>query len=184
MSNKKSPMPNTYIYLTLLVSFVVFSLISYLHDPFLHTIIGTYVNHWQFDSYTTSIGTGSTNFLVTSSDVANTPTFNYWLFYMFPSMTVFILAFVLVFYNPNRLIIVGGLIAMALNFSSLLPNIPGSDAQKAVDVLISRGWSEPSAYGVALLITIIMFLIAGLYLYIAIENNPKDAKARAENIFH
>jgi hypothetical protein len=99
-------------------------------------------------------------------------------------MTVFILAFVLVFYNPNRLIIVGGLIAMALNFSSLLPNIPGSDAQKAVDVLISRGWSEPSAYGVALLITIIMFLIAGLYLYIAIENNPKDAKARAENIFH
>lgn len=180
---RKRESSNQYIYLTILVFFIAIGFATLLHDPILHSIIG-YLNGWQLDSYSVSLGTGSTDTIVSSAQLASTPTFNYWLFYMFPPMAIFILSFVIVFFNPNRLIIVAGIIFMSLNFSSLFPNLVGSDAYKAVQVLTSRGWSEPSAYLVHYLILIVMFIIWGLYLYIGIENSPKDAKARAKNIVH
>ena len=179
---KKKESSNQYIYLTILVTMIIFGAGSLLHDPILHSIIG-YLNGWQFDSYSVSLGIGNTDVLVSPTQLANTSTFNYWLFYMFPPMTIFILSFILVFFNPNRLIIVAGIIFMSLNFSSLLPNLVGSDSYKATQVLISRGWSEQSAYAVHYIILIVMLLIWALYFYIGTENNPKDAKARAINIW-
>lgn len=167
----------------ILIVFIGFGTFTYIHDPILHSIIGVGLNGWQFDTYSVSLGTGSTDALATPQQLASTPTFNYWLFYMFPSLFIFILSFMIITFNPNRLIIVGGLIFMSLNFSSLLPNLPGSDAYNAVQVLISRGWSEPSAYIFHYIILMIMFIIWGLYLYIGIENSPKDARSRVQNIY-
>lgn len=179
--NKKET-SNDYIYLTILTVMTVFGIGTILHDPLLHSIIAL-LNGWHLNSYTISLGTGSTDAFATPLQLANTPTFNYWLFYMFPSLFIFILSFMIILFNPNRLIIVAGLIFMSLNFSSLLPGLPGSDAYNAIQFLISRGWSEPHAFALHYIILIVMFIIWSLYLYIVIENSPRDIRSRTQNIW-
>lgn len=173
---------NQVIYISILVTFITLFFGTLIHDPLLHWVI-IKLNGWQFASYSASVGIGSTDALVSSSQVANTSTFNYWLFFMFPSVFIFIFSFLVVVFRPNRLFIISGHILILLNFSSLLPTVPGSDAYKAIQFLVSRGWSEPSAYAIHYMILAVMFIIYGLYFYIGTENNPEDVKLRVQNIY-
>jgi len=167
-----------YLYLSILTGFIVIGLGTLIHDPYLHSFIAI-INGWPVTDYTSGLATGSTDILASIN--ASTPSL--WIYFMFPSMSIYIISFTLLLYNPNRLIIIVGLLLLMLNFASLLPNIPGSDAYNAVQLLISRGWSEVSAYTLHYIITFIIILILLLFLYIGIENNPKDARSRSSNIF-
>lgn len=172
---------NQFIYLSILVMFIVLSFGTLIHDPFLHWLI-IKLNGWQFASYSTSIGIGSTDALVSPSQIANTPTFNYWLFFMFPSIFIFIFSFLVIVLKPDRFFIITGHILILLNFSSLLPSVTGSDAHKAIQFLVSRGLSEPTAYVIQYAVLLSMLIIYGLYFYIGTENNQKDAQSRIRNI--
>lgn len=179
---KPEKISNKYIYLTILTVFIVMGTATFLHDPILHTLVA-WANGWQFSSYSASIGIGSTDALVSKAQIAQTPTFNYWLFFMFPSVFIFVFSFIVIVFHPDRLFMVAGNILIMLNFSSLLPTVQGSDAYKAIQFLITRGYPEPTAYFIHYVILIIMFIVYALYLYIVIENNPKDAGIRMRNIW-
>lgn len=173
---------NEYIYLSILIVFITFFIGTLLHDPLLHWIL-IKLNGWEFASYSAAIGMGSTDALVSSTQIAKTSTFGYWLFFMFPSIFIFLFSFAVILFKPDRLFIIGGNILILLNYASLLPGLNGSDANNAIKFLVTRGYSEASAYFIHYIILIVMILIYALYNYIGTENNPKDAKSRGLNIW-
>lgn len=172
---------NDYIYLTILATFIVLSLGTFVHDPILHSAVALY-NGWQIGDYNTGLMVGQTSAIASAFQAAHTTTFNFWLFFMFPAMFIFVATLIAVIIKPDRLVIVSGRILLALNLASLNPSIPGSDAYNAIQFLTTRGWTEFSAYAAHFLLLGIMVIIWGLFEYIGTENNPEDARKRAANI--
>jgi len=174
---------NDYIYLTIMTIFVVLFLGTFFHDPLLHSLIAR-INGWEISDYTSSLMTGQTTAIATVSQVTHASTFSFWLYYMFPALFIYIITLLVVIIKPERLIISGGFILLSTNLASLNPQIPGSDSFNAVQLLVTRGWSEAGAYALHFIMLGIAIVILGLYIYIGTENNPEDAKGRVKNIIH
>lgn len=170
---------NDYILYTVLSVFGFIALGTFYHDPILHGIIA-YWNGWGIEGFETGLMTGSTTVLAS----IKASTSSVWLYFMFPSIAIFITVLIATWLKPDRIIMVAGIILMSMNLPSLKPDLQGSDAYNAVQYLITKGWSELGANALHYILFIAILIIWGLYLYITVENNPKDAKARMENIVH
>ncbi|CAG0948591.1 MAG: hypothetical protein OIN86_12935 [Candidatus Methanoperedens sp.] len=173
---------NNFIYMVILITFIALTLGTFVHDPLLHGFIAK-LNGWQIGDYETGLMTGSTDAIISFSEASKATTLSYWLFYMFPSIFIFFGVIILTLINPNRLILVAGIVMTFLNLSSLNPSIQGSDAFNSVQMLMTRGWTESSAYGLHYGIWGLFWILWVLYIYISIENNSKDTKNRIRNIY-
>lgn len=174
---KQKPMSNDYIYLTILAVFVFLALGTFVHDPILHGIVA-YAFHWQISDYQNGLMVGSTSAIAS----VKAPVFQYWLFFMLPALFIFVAVIAATIIRTDRLVFVAGIILMMLNLPSLNPEINGSDAYNAVQLLISRGWSTTGAYAAHYLLFFVIVSLFALYLYIAVENSSKDARKRLVNI--
>lgn len=177
MSKKKES--NDYIYWTVIIVFFGLALGTFLHDPVLHSVAAT-INGWSIDSYESGWMTGSTSVIAP----ANASWQSLWFYFMFPSLAIFILTIVITLIRMEKSVMVGGIILMSLNLPSLNPTIPGSDAYNAVGMLVKSGFAEGYANMLHYLLFFLILVVWGLYLYIVIENNPKDSRKRVENIYH
>lgn len=173
---------NTTIYLTILIVFIAFFIGTLLHDPLLHWMLIKF-NGWEFASYSASIGTGSTDALVSQIQITKTSTFDYWLYFMFPSLFIFMVSFAVALFRPDKLLLIMFDVLMLLNYASILPGINGSDANNAIKFLVTRGYNESTAYFMHYIILIVMIVIYALYRYVGTEDNPKDAMYRGFNIW-
>lgn len=170
---------NDYIYFSVLAVFAVIGIGTFFHDPILHGIIA-YWNGWQIESFETGLMTGSTTVLAS----LKASTWSIWLYFMFPSIAIFIIVIIATWFKPDRIIMVAGIILMSMNLPSLKPDLQGSDAYNAVQYLVAKGWSELGANVLHYILFILILIIWGLYLYITVEDSRKDAKARMNNIVH
>src|SRR5659263_183036 len=136
---------NNFIYMVLLITFIALTLGTFVHDPLLHGFIAK-LNGWEIGNYETCLMTGSTDAIIGFSEASRATTLQYWLFFAFPSIFIFIGTFIITLINPNRLILTGGIVLTFLNLSSLNPSIVGSDLYNANQMLITRGWVESQAY--------------------------------------
>lgn len=166
-------------YLTILIVFSTLSIGTFFHDPLLHGIIA-YWNGWEIETFETGLITGSTTVLASTK----ASTWSVWLYFMFPSIAIFITVIIATWLKPDRLLMVAGIILMSMNIPSLKPDLVGSDAYNAVQYLIFKGWSETGANVLHYILFIAILILWGLYLYISVENNSKDVKARMKNIIH
>lgn len=170
---------NDYIYLTIVMTYLTLAIGTFWHDPILHSLIAIF-NGWELDGYKSGLMIGSTSAIANAAS----STFSYWIFYMFPALVIFLLIIIVTIIRQDRILMVGGIILFSLNIPSLNPEITGSDAYNAVQLLVSRGWSEFSATTLHYIIFLLMLAVWGIYLYIVTENNPKDAMGRMKNIIH
>jgi len=180
MSKKKES--NDMIYWAVIVVLLGMSVSTFFHDPILHGAAAL-INGWSIDSYDSGgiFGmTGSTSVIAP----ATAGWFSLWFYFMFPSLTIFILTMIIAIIKPEKLIMIFGIITISLNLPSLNPTIPGSDAYNAVGMLIKSGFSDGYANLLHYLLFFLILVVWGLYLYIVIENNPNDSRRRIENIYH
>lgn len=164
-------------YTIIILVFFIMILGTRMHDPVLHGAIA-WLNGWGISDYSSGLTTGQT----TATVAATASALALWEFYMFPGLFIFVTTIVATIYRPEREILIMGIILMAMNISSFDPAITGSDAYNAVQVLISTGTGDGLAYSAhyALLITIV--ILWAMYLYVAIETNPKDARTRIRGL--
>ena len=165
---------NMLFWLFVALTFMALSFGTRLHDPVLHGA-WAWASGWQVSDWEAGLTTGSTSAILGAKGVS---TWRIWGFYMFPSIAIFVGAFIINIIKPNRFIRVIGLVVMALNLASFDPGNIGSDAQKATALLTERGWSEMQAYGLHYIIAITFITLYTLYLYIVIENSNRDASNR------
>ncbi len=170
---------NDYIFLTVITVYTMLAIGTFFHDPILHQIPAVLFG-WELGGYQNGIMIGSTTAIAN----AGASPLSLWIFYMFPAIAVFFTVVIVTILRQDRLVFVGGIILISLNIASLNPEIKGSDACNAAQMLITNGWSELWAYLLHFVIFILFLLLWGLYLYVVIESNPKDAVARARNIIH
>lgn len=152
-----------------------------LHEIF--TALIAWINGWESQTATALI-TGWTTATIITSDAEQTSTLAVWSFFMVPSLLIFLITTAVIIIKPEKIVLIVGVIFQFLNLASIEPGITGSDANSAVQFLISRGWTSTSAYGLHYIIFAMGALIFVISLFISIENNPKDAKTRIKNIFH
>lgn len=168
-----------FIYVILTVFFVLGSA-TFIHDPILHSVAATIVG-FSVEGYTTGLMVGSTDVIAP----INAAWWKYELFFMFPAIIIFVLIAIITIARPEKLIMVGGIIVGALNLPSLNPAITGSDAFNAANMMAKQGvMSEGFAMILHYLLFFVVLLVWGLFLYVAIESNSKDSRARIENIYH
>ena len=173
---------NDPIYWTVIIVLFGLSLSTLIHDPILHGIAAL-INGWSIDSFDSGgvFGmTGSTSVIAPSTASWQ----SLWFYFMFPSLAIFILTAVIVFIKPEKSVMIFGIISMSLNLPSMNPTITGSDAFNAVGMLVTKGFSEGYANMAHYLLFFLILILWGLYLYVVIENNPKDSRKRVENIYH
>ena len=163
--------------LIMLLTFLSFATLTFLHDPILHALPALAFG-WNVDSWVTGIMTGSTTVSATS-DVTS---IELWIFYMLPSLTLTTLSLFSVIIYPIRIVIIPALILFMLNIPSLNPFITGSDASMAVEVLIESGISTAGATLTHIIIFLLFIAIFAFFLYITIEDEPKDAERRTRSI--
>ncbi len=163
--------------LSVVLVFLALVIGTQIHDPLLHSII-IWINNWQLGDWQSGILTGSTEALISISSMNDIPTMNLWIFYMFPAITIFTLIYLLTMRSTSRFVLIAGTVIMALNIASFSPSITGSDANSALNLLILRGWSNLSAYLLMYGMFLFALILYGIYIYIAIENNPSDARKR------
>ncbi len=174
---------NEYFSYYIIIILLVLSIGTALHDPFLHGLMA-YLNGWSVESYSSSLFTGRTS-VITPRDAS---TGSLWLFYMMPPMTLIALIFIVTYIAlmssifEDRLMLVIGTVLIGINITSLYPGVTGSDSDNALRVLIDRGTPEITAVLIQYFIFIMFFLLWCYYIYIAIENNPKDAKKRLHSL--
>lgn len=174
---------NEYFSYYIIIMLLTLSIGTALHDPFLHGLMA-YLNGWSIESYSTSLFTGHTS----SMAPKDASTFSIWLFFMFPSMFIITSTFIITYMAlmsstfEDRLVLTAGVVLVALNMPSLFPGVIGSDSDNAFRILIERGTPEIAAILIQYSIFIIFFLLWCYYIYVAIENNPKDAKKRLHSL--
>lgn len=170
-------------YYILIILLLTLSIGTFLHDPLLHGLMAR-LNWWSVDSYSSNLFTGQTSTLVPKS----ASTESIWLFFMMPSIVIIISIFIVTYIAlisstfDDRFILLIGVILIGLNITSLYPGVTGSDSDNALKVLIDRGIPEITAYLIHYAIFLVFFVLWSLYLFIAIENNPKDAKKRLHSL--
>ncbi len=170
-------------YYIIIIMLITLGAGTFLHDPILHGLMA-YMNGWSVESYSSNLFTGQTTSLAPSNATTN----SIWLFYMFPSMAIIILTFIVTYIAlmsstmDDRFILIIGTILIGLNITSLYPAVEGSDSDNALKILIDRGTPEPIAVLFQYTIFIIFFILWCYYIYIAIENNSGDAKKRMKGV--
>lgn len=182
MAKSKLETNNTYVLLTILLSFFTLAIGTRIHDPILHSIVAI-LNGWSITEWESGLMIGSTTAMISAATATNTSTTMFWLYFMFPPIFIYVVSFLINVFFPNRLIRVSGFILMALNLASVNPEIKGSDAYNAAVFLTTRGWSETTAFGIQYLIMFGFIVLYGLYLYISVEDNDKDARNRMKNLW-
>lgn len=168
---------NDYIYFTILIIFVTIAIGTFWHDPILHGIVAL-LNGWEIETFETGLMTGSTTVLASTK----ASIWSVWLYFMFPPIAIFVAVIIATWFKPDRLIMVAGIILMSMNLPSLKPDLQGSDAYNAIQYLVIKGWSELGANALHYILFITVLILWGLYLYVTVENNSRDAKARMKNI--
>lgn len=151
------------------------------HDPVLHSVI-IYINGWELGAWQAGLLTGSTEALISVSSMESIPTLNLFVFYMFPATFIFALVYLLTIKSTSRFVLIVCIILLGLNIASFSPSIIGSDANSVLELLILRGMPVVTAYTLTYGIFILALLLWAFYIYIAIENNPKDARRRLNYI--
>lgn len=150
---------------------------THLHDPILHGAI-IYMNGWQLGSVQTGLLTGSTEAIISVASMNDIPTLSLFIFFMAPAIFIFLLVYILTIKSTSRFILIIGIILLGLNIASFSPSITGSDASKALELLILRGMSTIEAYTLMYAIFILALFLWGIYIFIATENDYKDARKR------
>lgn len=174
---------NEYFSYYIIIVLLTLSIGTALHDPFLHGLMA-YLNGWSVESYSSNLFTGHTSSIAPK----DASTLSIWLFFMFPSMFIIIATFVVTYMAlmsstfEDRLVLTAGVVLVALNMPSLFPGVAGSDSDNALRILVERGTPEITAILIQYSIFIIFFILWCYYIYVAIENNPKDAKRRMKGI--
>lgn len=170
-------------YYVIVIMLLSLALGTALHDPFLHGIVA-HINGWTVESYSSNLFTGQTSTMAP----VNAPTNQVWVFYMFPAMFIIVAIFIVTYLAlmtstmDDKFILVIGIVLVALNIPSLYPGITGSDSESAMRILIDRGMPDFSAVIIHYTIFLIFFVLWSMYLFIAVENNPKDAKKRLNSL--
>lgn len=170
-------------YYILIILLLTLSIGTALHDPLLHGLMAK-INGWSVDSYSSNLFTGQTSAMVPRSATTE----SIWLFFMAPSIIIIISIFIVTYIAlisstfDDRFILLIGIILIGLNIPSLYPGITGSDSDSALKILIDRGTPEITAYLIHYTIFLVFFVLWSLYLFIAVENNAKDAKKRFKSI--
>ncbi len=152
------------------------------HDPILHSVI-IWINGWQLGEFNSGILTGSTEALIGVSSMNEISTISLLIFYMFPAVFIFLLVYILTIKSTSRFVLITGTILLGLNIASFSPSISGSDANSSLELLILREVPPISAYIFMYGIFIFALIVWAAYIYVAIENNPKDAKRRLNYVF-
>lgn len=147
------------------------------HDPVLHSVI-IYINGWELGAWQSGLLTGSTEALISVSSMESIPTLNLFVFYMFPATFIFLLVYLLTIKSTSRFALIAGVILLGLNIASFSPSISGSDANSALELLILRGMPTITAYTLMYGLFFIALVLWAFYVFISIENNPKDARRR------
>ena len=163
--------------IVLMITFLSFATLTFLHDPILHALPALAFG-WNVESWVTGIMTGST----TVSATGDVTSIELWIFYMLPSIVLTLSSIIAVMIYPVRTIILPALVLFMFNLPSLNPFIAGSDAAAAVQVLIDSGISTASA---TMYHTLLFFTFLGLFsffLYITMEDEPKDAERRTMEV--
>ena len=172
------------MHITVIILVIVSLLtLTSLHDPLLHGAVAK-LNGWDVTDSETGIMTGYTNITITQETFDNTPTSQVWLFFMLPPLVLFFGAFIIVLFNPHRLVAVVALILMVLNLASLSPErlLGTSDASQAMAYLISIGISPILAELLHWGIFAAAIIALGTFIYIIFENNQKDSENRIRSI--
>ncbi len=170
-------------YYIIVIMLLSLALGTALHDPFLHGMVA-HINGWTVESYSSNLFTGQTSTIAP----VNAPTNQIWVFYMFPAMFIIIATFIVTYLAlmtssiDDKFIMVIGIVLVALNMPSLYPGITGSDSDSAMRILTERGMPEFSAVIIHYAIFLIFFVLWSMYLFIAVENNTKDAKKRLNSL--
>lgn len=181
VKGKKAKEGNDYKYLTIFIIFISLAFGTFLHDPILHSIVAI-ANGWELSEYQSGLMTGETTVIATASQASGASTFSFWLYFMFPSLFIYILTMIITILKQDRLLRVAGVVLLSLNLPSLNPEISGSDSYNAVQFLVTRGWTELSAGALHYSILLGALVVYGLYLYIIIEDSNKDSRTRTQNI--
>ncbi len=168
-------------WLSIILVFLALLVGTSFHDPILHSVI-IWINGWELGAWQTGLLTGNTEALIAVASMDNIPTLSLFIFYMFPASFIFVLVYLLTIRSTSRFILIIGLILLGLNISSLSPSITGSDASEALKLLILRSWNPITAYLFMYSIFVVALLAWAIFIYIAIENNPSDARRRMNYI--
>ncbi len=147
------------------------------HDPVLHSVVA-YAFGWQIGEVHSGLLTGSTEALITASSMSDISTLSLFIFYMFPATFIFTLVYLLTIRSTSRFFLIIGTLLIALNIASFSPSIKGSDANSALNLLILREYSPTASYFFMYGIFIMALIFYSIYIYIAIENDKKDARRR------
>lgn len=171
-------------YYILAIMLITLSAGTMLHDPLLHGIMAK-LNGWSIDSYSSNLFTGQTTSLVPK----NATTSSIWWFFMMPAVFIIIATFIVTYIAlvsssfDDRFVLVIGVILIGINITSLYPGVSGSDSDNALKTLIDKGTPEITAYLIHYAIFIVFFVLWSFYLFIAVENNSRDAKKRMVGLF-
>lgn len=150
-----------------------------LHDPTLH-YIPAYFFGWDLDSYSISLITGFT--VINIPEALQASALQLWVFFMFPSITLFVFAISISIYFMHRLAYVLSTSIIMLNFASFDFSISNSDANNALLTLTNSGMSETTAYAIHIILYASILISTALFFYIIFENNPKDSTSRLRHI--
>lgn len=164
-------------YVVILLTFLSFATLTFLHDPILHALPAL-IFGWNVDSWVTGIMVGSTTVSATN-EITST---ELWIFYMLPSLTLTTLSLFSVMMYPIRMVIIPALVLFTFNIPSLNPFLVGSDASMAVEVLIESGIPTANATICHILIFLLFIAIFAFFLFITIEDEPEDAERRTRSI--
>lgn len=145
---------------------------TFFHDPILHSVYALFYPSTQVTSYTSGFTSGST-------DVLAIPSPSLWIFFMLPSLMIYILSILFTLKYPNKYVLITSTILLFLNLFSLDPFTVGSDSYNALQVI----GATPLNTFIHIIILLLAILLLALFLKISVENNTKDAKSRIRGIF-
>lgn len=160
----------------LAITFISFGILTFLHDPFLHSI-PAWIFGWQVENWNTGVLTGQT-----TVSTINATMWQLWWYYMLPSVTLCSVALLSAILKPSRIVAIPSLVLFMLNLASLDPTIIHSDSYNGLRVLLEHNYSVLGAYAIHYAFFIGSLGAFALFLYINLENKPSDSIKRRNSV--